>query len=97
MAMAAGPAPGGPGAVGLPCQHGPVAEVTDGYRSWPGPARVMAQAVSAAVSAAQSGDAVLAHGLLLIADQLTAAGQGLVPILDGALRELMRAQTVELP
>jgi hypothetical protein len=160
--------------------------VTDGYRSWPGPARVMAQAVSAAVSAAQSGDAaafgeaaaglgrldreqlqvllgsvtrdllershpaglgaddaeqvlrrclhsagpwygaidgdallgaltgalgisdpdeaplpdgdaVLAHGLLLIADQLTAAGQDLVPILDGALRELMRAQTVELP
>lgn len=186
MAMMAGSALGGSGAVGPPCQHGPVPEVTQDYRSWPGPARAMAQAVSAAVAAAQSGDAaefseaagrvghvdreqvlvllgsvtrdllershpdglgaddaeqvlrrclhsaapwygpidgdallgalggalgisdpdeapapdgsaVLAHGLLLIADLLTAAGQALPPILDSALRELMRAQTVELP
>jgi hypothetical protein len=43
------------------------------------------------------GAAVLAHGLLLIANQLQILAQGLPPILDGALRELMRAQTVELP
>jgi hypothetical protein len=43
------------------------------------------------------GGAVLAHGLLLIADLLTALGQALAPVLDSALRELMRAQTVELP
>jgi hypothetical protein len=179
-------APGASGAVGRPCQHGLVPEVTQDYRSWPGPARAMAQAVSTAVSAAQSGDAatfseaagdlgrldreqllvllgsvtrdllershpdglgaddaeqvlrrclisaapwygpvdgdamlgalsgalgisdpddspqlagdaVLAHGLLLIADLLTALGQALPPVLDAALRELMRAQTVELP
>jgi hypothetical protein len=41
--------------------------------------------------------AVLAHGLLLIADQLTVAGIRLAPLLDDALRELYRAQTVELP
>jgi hypothetical protein len=41
--------------------------------------------------------AVLAHGLLLIADQLTAGHERLAPLLDGALRELYRAQTVELP
>jgi hypothetical protein len=41
--------------------------------------------------------AVLAHGLLLIADQLTVAGERLAPLLDGALRELHRSQTVELP
>jgi hypothetical protein len=41
--------------------------------------------------------AVLDHGLLLIADQLTSLGQALPPILDAALGELMRAQTVELP
>jgi hypothetical protein len=41
--------------------------------------------------------AVLAHGLLLIGDQLTVAGQRLAPLLDNALRELHRAQTVELP
>jgi hypothetical protein len=43
------------------------------------------------------GTAVVTHGLLLIADQLTILAQRLPPILDGALRELMRAQTVEFP
>jgi hypothetical protein len=43
------------------------------------------------------GPAVIAHGLLLIADQLTSLSQQLPPVLDGALGELMRAQTVELP
>jgi hypothetical protein len=159
--------------------------MTAGYRSWPGPARAMALAVDAAVSAAQSGDpaafadaiadlsrvdreqlvvllgavtrdllershtdgldaddaeqvlrsctqsatwyasldgdslvgalagalgvsdpdesplldgtAVVTHGLLLIADQLKLLSQELSPVLDGALHELMRAQTVELP
>jgi hypothetical protein len=42
------------------------------------------------------GWAVTAHGLLLIADLLPAA-EDLAPIVDAALRELMRAQTVELP
>ncbi len=40
---------------------------------------------------------VVAHGLLLIADQLRTAGQRLEPMLDSALRELERAQTVEMP
>ena len=40
--------------------------------------------------------AVVAHGLLLIADLLTVAAW-LPPVLEAALRELMRAQTVELP
>lgn len=40
---------------------------------------------------------VVAHGLLLVADLLTAAGETLPPVLDAALRELQRAQTVELP
>jgi hypothetical protein len=160
--------------------------MTADYRSWPGPARTMALAVDAAVSAAQSGDAaaftdataslrrvdreqlavflgaitrdllershpdgldsedaeqvlqscirsaapwyepvdsdslagaltgalgigdpdespqpdgtaVVTHGLLLIADQLKILAQGLPPILDCALHDLMRAQTVELP
>jgi hypothetical protein len=43
------------------------------------------------------GPAVVAHGLLLIADQLTALTEELTPVLDAALRELMRAQTVEMP
>jgi hypothetical protein len=43
------------------------------------------------------GAAVVAHGLLLIADQLTILAQALPPVLDDALRELMRAQTIELP
>ena len=43
------------------------------------------------------GAAVVAHGLLLIADQLRVLAQPLAPVLDAALRELMRAQTVELP
>ena len=43
------------------------------------------------------GTAVVTHGLLLIADQLKILAQGLPPILDGALHELMRAQTVEFP
>jgi hypothetical protein len=34
---------------------------------------------------------------LLIADQLTTLSQGLPTVLDDALRELLRAQTVELP
>jgi hypothetical protein len=160
--------------------------MTAGYRSWPGPARTMALAVDAAVSAAQSGaaaaftdavadlvrldgeqlavllgsvtrdllershpdgldsedadqvlqscvrsaaswyepldgdslivaltgalgvadpdempqpggPAVVAHGLLLIADQLKILALALPPVLDDALRELMRAQTIELP
>ena len=40
---------------------------------------------------------ILAHGLLLIADLLTVAAIALPPVLDQALRELMRAQTIELP
>lgn len=43
------------------------------------------------------GAAVVAHGLLLIADQLRLLGQELPPVLEGALAELMRAQTMELP
>jgi hypothetical protein len=43
------------------------------------------------------GAAVVAHGLLLIADQLRVLAQPPPPVLDAALRELMRAQTVELP
>jgi hypothetical protein len=41
--------------------------------------------------------AVLNHGLLLIADQLTTLGRTLPALLDAALRELMREQTVEMP
>jgi hypothetical protein len=48
-------------------------------------------------SAPPAGPAVVAHGLLLIADQLTTMGEALPPVLDRALRELMRAQTIELP
>ena len=40
---------------------------------------------------------VLAHGLLLIADLLTVAAIALPPVLDQALTELRRAQTIELP
>lgn len=40
---------------------------------------------------------VLAHGLILIAELLSVAAITLPPILDQALRELMRAQTIELP
>jgi hypothetical protein len=43
------------------------------------------------------GAAVVAHGLILIADQLRVLGRPLAPVLDAALRELMRGQTVELP
>jgi hypothetical protein len=43
------------------------------------------------------GAAVVSHGLLLIADQLTTHTQELATVLDSALAELMRAQTVELP
>ena len=42
-------------------------------------------------------DAVLAHGVLLIADQLHVLGQQLPPVLKYALGELQRAQTMELP
>jgi hypothetical protein len=48
-------------------------------------------------SAPPAGPAVVAHGLLLIADQLAAMGEDLPPVLDRALGELMRAQTIELP
>jgi hypothetical protein len=40
---------------------------------------------------------VLAHGLLLVADLLAGPPDTLPEVLDLALRELMRAQTVELP
>jgi hypothetical protein len=43
------------------------------------------------------GTAVMTHGLLLIADQLKISNQGLPSLLDSALHELMRAQTIELP
>jgi len=42
-------------------------------------------------------DAVLAHGILLISDQLHVLGQQLPPVLNYALGELQRAQTMELP
>ena len=41
--------------------------------------------------------AVAVHGLLLVADQLGVQHQRLAPFLDGALQELMREQTIELP
>jgi hypothetical protein len=43
------------------------------------------------------GAAVVAHGIILIAEQLRVLAQPLPPVLDAALGELMRAQTVELP
>lgn len=43
------------------------------------------------------GTAVVTHGLLLIADLLKVGGSELPEVLDRALHELMRAQTVELP
>jgi hypothetical protein len=42
-------------------------------------------------------DLVLAHGVLLITDQLIVLGQQLPPVLKYALGELQRAQTMELP
>ncbi|HEX6854352.1 MAG TPA: hypothetical protein VF204_03570 [Streptosporangiaceae bacterium] len=42
-------------------------------------------------------DLVLAHGVLLITDQLHVLGQQLPPVLNYALGELQRAQTMELP
>jgi hypothetical protein len=48
-------------------------------------------------SAPPPAPAVVAHGLLLIADQLTTMGEDLAPVVDRALRELMRAQTIEFP
>jgi hypothetical protein len=45
----------------------------------------------------RDGVAVLAHGLLLIGDLLTGLAQALPSVLDGALQELMRAQTIEMP
>jgi hypothetical protein len=44
-----------------------------------------------------AGAAVVAHGLLLIADQLRVLALPAAPFLNAALKELMRAQTVELP
>lgn len=43
------------------------------------------------------GIAVVAHGILLIADQLRDLAEELAPVLGYALGELMRAQTMELP
>jgi hypothetical protein len=40
---------------------------------------------------------VVTHGLLLVTDQLRTSGLRLEPVLDSALGELMRAQTVEMP
>ena len=40
---------------------------------------------------------VLAHGLLLVADLLARQPAPVDEVLDAALRELMRAQTIELP
>lgn len=48
-------------------------------------------------SAPPAGPAVVAHGLILIADQLTAMGENLPPVLNRALQELMRSQTIEFP
>jgi len=42
-------------------------------------------------------DAVLAHGVLLITDQLQVLGQQLPPVLNYALGELQRAQAMEQP
>ena len=44
-----------------------------------------------------NGTAVMTHGLLLITDQLKILAQELPPVLDCALHDLMRAQTIELP
>lgn len=44
-----------------------------------------------------SGAAVVAHGILLIADQLRVLAGDLRPVLEDALRELRRAQTIEMP
>jgi hypothetical protein len=44
-----------------------------------------------------NGQATFAHGLLLIADQLAALAQEPSSVLELALRELMRAQTIERP
>ena len=44
-----------------------------------------------------SGTEVVMHGILLIADQLRVLAGDLSPVLEGALRELRRAQTTELP
>jgi hypothetical protein len=41
--------------------------------------------------------AVMEHGLLLIADQLTILALELAPVLERALHDLMRAQAIELP
>jgi hypothetical protein len=43
------------------------------------------------------GTAVVMHGILLIADQLRVLAGNLPPVLEDALRELRRAQTIELP
>jgi hypothetical protein len=43
------------------------------------------------------GTGVVAHGILLIADQLRVLAEQLPPVLSYALGELMRAQTMELP
>jgi hypothetical protein len=45
----------------------------------------------------RGGPLVLSHGLILIADLLTTSAQPLPPVLENALGELKRAQTMELP
>ncbi len=61
-------------------------------------------ALTGALGVSEPGDSpvpdeksVVAHGLLLIADQLRTSGQPLEPTFDSAMRELKRAQTVEMP
>jgi hypothetical protein len=44
-----------------------------------------------------TGPAVVAHGILLIAGLLTALAEDFPPVLEDALGELRRAQTMELP
>lgn len=43
------------------------------------------------------GMTIIAHSLLLLADQLTGVPGGVRPLLDHGLRELHRAQTQEMP
>ncbi len=43
------------------------------------------------------GSAVVMHGILLIADQLRVLAGDISPVLDNALRDLMRAQVNEMP
>ncbi len=62
------------------------------------------RALTGALGVAESDDhpatddtVVITHGVLLIADLLHTSGRELPPLLDTALAELQRSQTVELP